>query len=91
MYGERLVTTTMSNMGVLSLPEGMAGEVRRFDFILPAPKLNAISCAVCTYGESMTVSFTRVMEETDIERFFFRFLSRKGLNIVIESNYGALL
>jgi hypothetical protein len=39
----------------------------------------------------MTVSFSRVMEETDVERFFFRFLAKKGLDIVIESNYGALL
>jgi hypothetical protein len=91
LYGERLVTTTLSNIGVISLPDSMRSDVRRFDFILGAPVLNAISCAVCTFEGSMTVSFTRVIEETDIERFFFRFLAGKGLKIVIESNYGALL
>lgn len=91
MYGERLVTTTLSNIGVISLPDSMREYVRRFDFILGAPVLNALSCAVCSFEDSMTVSFTRVMEETDIERFFFRFLARQGLDIVIESNYGALL
>jgi NRPS condensation-like uncharacterized protein len=91
LYGERLVTTTLSNLGVISLPDSMKNEVERFDFMLGAPVLNAFSCAACTFEDNMTISFTRVMEETDIERFFFRFLARKGLDIVIESNYGALL
>ena len=91
LYGERLVTTTMSNMGVISLPDSMREYVVRFDFVLGAPSLNAISCAVCSFGDKMTVSFTRVIEETDLERFFFRFLAKRGLKIMIESNYGALL
>jgi NRPS condensation-like uncharacterized protein len=91
LYGERLITTTLSNLGVVSLPESMAGFVKRFDFHLGAPRLNMLNCAVCSFNGQMTVSFSRMMEETDIERFFFRFLAQKGLEIVIESNYGALL
>ena len=91
LYGEKLVTTTLSNLGVVSVPDSMKNGIRRFDFILGAPVLNAFCCAICTFEDSMTVSFTRVMEETDVERFFFRFLAKKGLDIVIESNYGAIL
>ncbi len=91
LYGEKLVTTTLSNIGVVSVPDSMKSHIKRFDFVLGAPTLNAFSCAMCTFGDSMTVSFSRVIEETDIERFFFRFLANKGLNIVVESNYGALL
>lgn len=91
LYGEKLVTTTLSNLGVVRVPDSMKSSIRRFDFILGAPVLNAFSCAICTFEDSMTISFTRVMEETDIERYFFRFLAKKGLDIVIESNYGASL
>lgn len=91
LYGERLVTTTLSNLGIIKLPDSMKSSIRRFDFILGAPVLNALSCAVCTYEDMMTISFTRVIEETDIECFFFRYLAHKGLDIEIESNYGALL
>jgi NRPS condensation-like uncharacterized protein len=91
LYGEKLVTTTLSNVGVVSVPDSMKSFIKRFDFVLGAPSLNAFSCAICSFGDSMTVSFSRVMEETDVERFFFRFLAKKGLDIVIESNYGALL
>lgn len=91
LYGEKLVTTTLSNIGVVGVPESMKSDIKRFDFILGAPVLNAFSCAMCTFEDSMTISFTRVMEETDIERFFFRFLAKKGLDVVVESNYGAIL
>jgi NRPS condensation-like uncharacterized protein len=91
LYGERLVTTTLSNLGVVSVPESMREHIKRFEFLLGAPRRNTFSCAVCSFGGQVTVSFTRVVEETDIERFFFRYLAKKGLDITIESNYGALL
>jgi NRPS condensation-like uncharacterized protein len=91
LFGERLVTTTLSNLGVVHLPDSMQSFVRRFDFVLGAPRMNALNCAVCSYNGQMTVSFMRVLEETDIERYFFRFLAQKGVPVVIESNYGAQL
>lgn len=88
LYGERLVTSTMSNLGVVSLPPSMSEHVERFEFVLGAPVKNMLNCALCTFKDHMTISFTRVMEETDIERFFFRYLSGQGISVVIESNYG---
>ncbi|MEL4105861.1 hypothetical protein AAFA46_03315 [Oscillospiraceae bacterium WX1] len=88
LYGERLVTSVLSNIGVVTIPESMKADIRRFNFILGAPVMNAFSCAVCSFDGSMIVSFSRVMEEADIERFFFRFLAARGLQIVIESNNG---
>jgi hypothetical protein len=63
LYGEKLVTTTLSNIGIVSVPDSMKSHINRFDFVLGAPALNAFSCAMCTYGDSMTVSFSRVIEE----------------------------
>lgn len=88
LYGERLVTATMSNLGVISLPPSMAEHVDRFEFVLGAPVKNMLNCAVVSFGDSITISFTRVMEESDIERSFFRHLAALGIPVVIESNYG---
>lgn len=90
LYGERLVTSTLSNLGMINLPESMAEHIERFEFVLGAPVKNMLNCAMCTTGEKLTISYSRVMEETEIERFFFGFLSSQGLHITIESNYGAL-
>jgi hypothetical protein len=32
------------------------------------------------------VTFTKAMYEKDIERFFFRFLAEKGIDVTIETN-----
>lgn len=87
-YGERLVTSTLSNIGIIKLPDSMEKYVERFEFVLGAPIINMINCGICSYKDSMVISFTRIMEETDIERYFFRFLAEKGADIVIESNCG---
>lgn len=91
LYGERLVTSTMSNMGIINLPPSMAEHVERFEFVLGAPVKNMLNCAICTFNSNLIMTFTRVMEETDIERFFFRYLSGQGIPVVIESNYGVEL
>ncbi len=82
------MTSTLSNLGVVTLPESMGAYVSRFDFILGPPVKNMLCCAVCTFGGRAVISFSSVMEEADIERFYFRHLAREGLDVVIETNYG---
>jgi hypothetical protein len=44
------------------------------------------SVALNTYGQTTTVSFTRSIYETDIERLFFSHLAGRGIDIEIQSN-----
>lgn len=85
-FGENLFTCTLSNLGVISIPDTMEEYIDRFEVILGPPVVNMINCTVCSFMNDMIVTFTKVMYETDIERFFFRFLSEKGLKITIETN-----
>lgn len=85
-FGENLFTCTLSNLGVISIPDTMEEYIDRFEVILGPPVVNMINCTVCSFRNDMIVTFTKVMYETDIERFFFRFLSEKGLKITIETN-----
>lgn len=86
MYGDALVTATLSNLGIIKVPDDMKEHIERFDFVLGAPSSNMLNCAVCTFEDKLVLSFTRVMEETEIEKFLFRFLSAKGMEITIETN-----
>jgi len=87
-YGENLFTSSYSNLGLIKLPEEMGKYVERFEFLLGRPVSNLITCSACSYKEDMIMTFTKAMYETDIEKFFFRFLSEKGLDITIETNWG---
>lgn len=87
-YGENLFTCSLSNLGSVNLPETMKEHVERFEFVLGPPVINFINCGVCSFKEDLFVTFTKTMHETDIEMFFFRYLTEKGLEIVIETNRG---
>jgi len=86
-FGEPLYTSSISNLGVISVPDTMGKYIDRFEVVLGRPLLNMINCSVCSFREDMYINFTKGMYETDIERFFFRFLAEKGLKIIIDTNY----
>lgn len=85
-YGESLFTCSLSNLGPIPMPEAMAEHLKRFEFVLGPPAMNLLNCSVCSFKDDIIMTFTKAMYETDIERFFFRFLAEKGLDVTIETN-----
>lgn len=87
MFGGRLNTLTMSNIGVVSLPKSMAEHIQDFEFNLS----NDINCAygigVITFGDIMTISMLRETRDTNLSMQVFRNLTSLGLKVEVESNY----
>jgi NRPS condensation-like uncharacterized protein len=86
LVGDRKSSTTISNLGVVNLPEQMSQYVTRMDFILGPPAQNRVACAVLTYNGKLVVNFTRTIKESMLEREFFRYLVKLGVPVEIESN-----
>lgn len=86
LNGDRLSSSTLSNLGVVNIPDEMARYVTRFDFQLGPLRYNPVTCACISYGGELVVNFSRSIRETDIERGFFTFLVREGIPVTIESN-----
>jgi NRPS condensation-like uncharacterized protein len=84
--GDRVSSSTLSNLGVVSLPPEMRDYVTRFDFMLGPLLFNPLACACATYNGLLCLQFTRTIEETDVERHFFQFLVKEGIHVTIESN-----
>lgn len=87
-FGENLFTCSLSNLGAISIPDAMEEYIDRFEFMLGPPVMNLMNSTICSFRNDLIVSFTKAMHESDIERFFFRFLAEKGLDITIETNKG---
>jgi NRPS condensation-like uncharacterized protein len=79
-------TTTMSNLGVVELPEGMRGLVRNFEINFALGDHFTHNLAVVTYNNGTTIGFTRGVVETELERIFFTFLTSHGLQVELQSN-----
>jgi NRPS condensation-like uncharacterized protein len=84
--GERQFSTTLSNLGVVRIPEAMAPYAKRFDFLIGKPRRPGIACGVASLNNTMTISFTANIAETDIEREFFTALVKLGIPVKLESN-----
>lgn len=86
MAGDRISSTTLSNLGVVKLPEVMKEHVERLDFMLGPCKINPLACACVTAGDLMCINFTRTIKEAEVEKNFFSYLVKLGLHVKVESN-----
>lgn len=83
--GDRYNSATLSNLGLVKLPDEMAPYVDRVSFMLGAG-LNPVSCACVSFDNKLCFSITRTIEEPLIERAFFTALVRLGVPVTVESN-----
>jgi len=86
LNGDRLSSTTLTNLGVVKLPDEMSKYVDRFDFILGPMLYNPVTCACGSYNNKLVITFSRTIKETDVERNFFTFLVKLGVPVIVESN-----
>jgi NRPS condensation-like uncharacterized protein len=84
--GESRFTSTITNLGVVTVPEAMQEHIERFDFMLGPSRFNKVNCAVITFNGTICMNFTRTIAEPDVEREFFTFLVKSGIPVKIESN-----
>lgn len=85
--GEILHTSTISNLGAITLPESVKKYVSNFLFSLGVSYSARHSIAIASYEDKFNICFSRDFVETNIEREFFRYLTNAGIAVEINSNY----
>jgi NRPS condensation-like uncharacterized protein len=84
--GERYVTSTLTNLGRIDMPEEMERHVERMDLVLGPSQRTPLGAAVISACGKTCVSFSKTMRETGVEREFFTTLINLGVPVLIESN-----
>lgn len=79
LKGDNYSTYTFSNLGNISLPEGMTEYVKDVHFILGRTRQRFGSCACVGYGGMLNLDFSRKIAEDDFERCFVRVLRAAGI------------
>ena len=85
MNGDRYNSSTLSNLGLVRLPEEMERYVERVSFMLGAG-MNPVFCACVSFGNKLCMNIARTIVEPLVERQFFALLSGMGIHITLESN-----
>ncbi|MBP3378259.1 MAG: hypothetical protein J6L96_05880 [Clostridia bacterium] len=84
--GERKSCLTLSNLGLVKLPDEMKQYVRRMDFILGVQAAAPYNCGMLSYNDTIYINFIRNIRDPDLERHFFAVLQNMGLPVTVESN-----
>lgn len=79
----RASTAAISNLGKINMPEQAKAYIRLFDVFYTTKKLQI---CMCTYGKNMNISFTSPFLSADIQRNFFRKLTKMGIEVEITAN-----
>ncbi|MGN1123068.1 MAG: hypothetical protein ACI4RR_01895 [Eubacterium sp.] len=80
LYGEMKYTSTVTNLGYITLPPDIQGEIEYFSVTLGETAINRINCAVAGYKNTLCVTLSSVSKNMDIQNSFMRILDENGLN-----------
>lgn len=86
LRGDRCYAATLSNLGLVTLPDEIGDFVDRLDFILGRSTTARSVCACVSYRGQTVINFSRTAMESDIERRFFCELIEMGVPVRVESN-----
>ena len=77
---EQEVTAVLSNMSVVKMPEEYAGYIERFGVYTST---NRTELCVCSFGDTLSLSFTSRYDSTNIQRNFYRILEELGAKVTV--------
>lgn len=86
IYGDRLFSGVLSNLGKASLPEPMASRVRSLDILVSCTPTIKTSASMISHGDVLSISFGSLCDRNDVEHLFFTRLVKAGLHVCLESN-----
>ena len=86
LSGVKGTTTTLTNVGMLSVKEEYRPYIKRFQVILSPSAGQNMKVTVCSYGDELVVTFGSLLKDTSVQKIFFESLSREGLEVSIETN-----
>ena len=82
-FSARKFTASVSNMGKISVPNEAKQYIKLFDIFTATDKLQI---CICSYEDNMNISFTSPFVNKDIQREFFRQLTKMGIEVEISAN-----
>ncbi|MEN6338583.1 MAG: hypothetical protein ABFD03_00505, partial [Clostridiaceae bacterium] len=84
--GDRIFSNTLSNIGVVRLPEEMTPYVDHYEIILARSTLNRASCSLVTFQNTTTLSIGKFTADPSFEESLYRLLATEGLEAVVEGS-----
>ena len=83
---QKHLSITYSNIGKVGIIGKYQDYIDYFLFLLAPERVEKIKCSSCTYLDRIIFTFTSILNDNSIEKFFYNFLKERAIKIEIESN-----
>lgn len=79
-------TITFSNIGRMGIIGKYKDYIDYFMILLSPDPMEKIKCSACSFENKLVFTFTSILRDNEIEKFFYEFIKNHGIEIQIESN-----
>ena len=79
--GERIFTNTLSNLGLVDMPEAMKAHIEKFDFVLGSVSTNRAACGLITAGGKAVLSIAKNTVDPSFEERLYREFTSRGIAV----------
>lgn len=83
---EKSYTTTLSNLGVVTMPEPYARHIECMDFCLSAPAINRVACSAVTFGGTTVFTVCKMTSDPTFEEKIYQYFTDDGIEIEVEGS-----
>ena len=82
----KYTTTTFSNIGRIGIIGEYKKYIEKFMILLAPEPVEKIKCSACSFDNELVFTFTSTLENTDIEKTFYKQIKKQGIEISLEGN-----
>ncbi len=86
ILGDRIFTTTLSNLGLITMPPELESHVQSMDFVLGSARVNRVMCSAVTFGNAASLCIAKQTMDPTFEEALLTALEKDGLQITVEGS-----
>ena len=83
---QKYFSITYSNVGKVGIIKKYQDYIESFMVLIAPEHVEKIKCSSCTYMNKVIFTFTSVLNDNSIEKFFYDFLKEQNVKVEVESN-----
>jgi hypothetical protein len=90
ILGERVYTSTLSNLGVIEVPPELEPYIKKMDFVLGTVITNRASCSMVTFKNTATFTIAKHTKNPMFENEIYKMMKENGITPTVSGskNYG---
>ena len=84
--GDKGFTTTLSNIGVVNMPEELAEHIETFDFVLGTAINNRVTCGMVSFKNTTVLSLSKNTVDPSFEERLYALFCSEGIAVEAEGS-----